>query len=111
MKPWRVRVAAPARADLRAVIAWTRREFGPVQARRYRMAVEAALASLGERGPMLAGSRPAHPSRPELRRFRLSGRGRHALIYREAPARTVIVLRVLHDAMDLARHMPPPDAP
>jgi toxin ParE1/3/4 len=34
-------------------------------------------------------------------------RGRHFIMYRAASGNVIEVVRILHDAMDLARHIPP----
>ena len=36
-------------------------------------------------------------------------RGRHFLLYTVAPGRIVEILRILHDNMDLQRHLPSAD--
>jgi plasmid stabilization system protein ParE len=34
------------------------------------------------------------------------GAPRHMLVYRTIPPETVVILRVLHDSMDMVRHLP-----
>lgn len=46
---------------------------------------------------------------PGLRLLHAGGRGRHVLLFRPAGDNVIMVLRILHDAMDLARHIPPRD--
>jgi toxin ParE1/3/4 len=103
---WRIRITRRAEADIDAALAWTREEFGVVQEARYRATIEAAIGRL-VRGPEAPGSRPVHPARPDLRRLHLPRPARRVLIYREAPDGWILVLRILHDSMDLARHLPP----
>lgn len=110
MARWRVIVTAPAEADAREALRWTRREFGTTQAKRYREAIAAAVRAL-RTGPSPTGSSPLHPSRPALRKLHLGARARHFLVYREAPGQVLLVLRILHDSVDLARHLPPAEAP
>ena len=106
MPRWQVVVTDPARGDIRAALHRTRDEFGTGQAERYRAAIRAALQRL-RAGPSVPGSRPVHPSRPGLRKLHLSGRARHVLIFRQGEGHVLFVVRVLHDAMDVIRHLPP----
>lgn len=101
-------VTAEANADLRSILLWTLRRFGTAQHRLYRDAVRAALGLLRD-GPEPVGSRPADPANPTLRRLAIGPRGRHLLVFRQAPSGTVVVLRVLRTAMDLPRHLPERD--
>jgi toxin ParE1/3/4 len=43
---------------------------------------------------------------PGLRSLHVGGRGRHVLFFRPADENIIVVLRILHDAMDVARHIP-----
>ena len=88
MARWSVAVAIQARIDIQGVLDWTARNFGMPQRRQYRAAIQAALLRLRE-GPDLPGSRLLH-----------------LLIYEAGPDRRITVLRVLHDTMDLPRHLP-----
>jgi toxin ParE1/3/4 len=112
VKPrWRVVLGALAERDFAAIIAWTAERFGERQADVYRETLVAAMRAL-EDGPTIAGAR----SRAEIRRAlmslhvaRGSRRGRHFIMFRAVEggeARTIEVVRVLHDAMDLERHIP-----
>ena len=105
---WRLRLAAQARADIREAIAWSRGNFGAMQADRYLLAIQATTATLRQ-APLGARTRARDDLAPGLRvlHMRRAGhRGRHLLIYRVAEPDTVTVLRVLHDAMDPVRHLP-----
>ena len=80
----------------------------------YRRTLIAALTSLHE-GPILPDSKARDEIQPGLRSLhvaRRGRRGRHFVLYRSDEIGTVDVLRILHDTMDLARHLPPdPSAP
>lgn len=109
---WTVRLTASAEADFRKIVHWSAREFGALQARNYAQTLSLALEALSG-GPGIAGVR----HREDIGRGLLSlhvargGRkGRHFVIFRargEAEGATIEVLRVLHDAMDMPRHVPP----
>ena len=106
-----MRIAGVAEADFEAITAWTLEQFGHMQAGVYAetlsLAVEALVA-----GP----AQPGIKARPEIGRglftlhvARNGRRGRHFVLFRAGanPARRQIdVLRILHDSMDLARHVP-----
>jgi toxin ParE1/3/4 len=49
------------------------------------------------------------PGRRTLHVARGGRRGRHVLVYHAVGERLIEVIRVLHDSMDLARHVPPGD--
>ena len=95
--------------DIREAVAWSRRRFGTLQAERYRLAIQATTETLRQ-APLGAATRARNELAPGLRslHMRRAGQpGRHLLIYRVAEPDIVVVLRLLHDAMDIARHLPP----
>lgn len=105
---WKVRLTAAAEADVRAIFLWTVEHFGVEQARRYRQTIFAALRDLGD-GPEGAGVR----DRVELGRglkslhvARHGRRGRHLILFAAGAEDRIQILRILHDSMDLARHLP-----
>lgn len=110
-RPWKVRLAAAAMADLRNIIHWTGEQFGEKQAMVYKDTIAAALEALTD-GPTTVGVK----RRSEianglftLQVARRGRRGRHFVLFRVAPkgrVRTIEVLRLLHDSMDLERHVP-----
>ena len=106
---WSVRIAATADADFEAIIAWTLEQFGDIQARAYVETIALAMAALAE-GPALPGTK----ARPEIAKqlftlhvARNRRRGRHFILFRaDSNAHRIEVLRILHDSMDLERHVP-----
>jgi toxin ParE1/3/4 len=111
-------LARAARADIVDLLAYTEENFGQVARIRYLRLIEAALLDIAE-DPDRIGS----VARPELGRsirsyhLRFSRehartehgivlRPRHLLLYRFARADLVGVGRVLHDAMEIRRHVP-----
>jgi len=105
---WAVRLSATAEADYDQILRWIEGRFGPAQAASYGDLLAIALARL-ERGPATAGARQRDEIDTGLRTLHMGRRGRHIILFRvgSEPDRTIDVLRILHDAMDLARHVPP----
>ena len=105
---WRVRLSGPAQADLRGIYRWTVGRFGIEQADAYRDLLNTALEAL-QAGPELLGAR----QRPEIASgaytFHIGGRGRHLILFRIGQDRgqpVIAVGRILHEAMDIVRHLP-----
>lgn len=94
---------------MRSIVAWTARNFGIEQAQRYRAMILAALRDLGD-GPDAMGARERADIRPNiwsLHVARRRRRGRHVIIFTASEdSRQIRVVRILHDSMDLARHLP-----
>ena len=111
---WTVRLTAAAEADFEEILRWTMDQFGDAQARIYAETLSAALNDLAA-GPTVVGAKKRDDILKGLFTLHVArdGRkGRHFVMFRvgRAPNREVIeVLRVLHDAMDLQRHLPPTD--
>jgi toxin ParE1/3/4 len=114
----RYRLTDAAQADVINILAWTHEQFGEAARLRYEGLIVAALRDVATQP-----NRPGSIARPELgagvrsRHLRLSRdhaatgadvvrRPRHFLLYRFEPA-LLVVGRVLHDAMELARHLEP----
>jgi toxin ParE1/3/4 len=105
---WTIRLTAAAEADVRAIFVWTVEHFGVEQARRYRATILAAFRDL-DKGPDAEGVR----DRAELGRglkslhvARHGRRGRHLILFTAGIENRIQILRILHDSMDLARHLP-----
>jgi toxin ParE1/3/4 len=112
-RQWRVRLGAVAEVDFANILKWTTETFGARQAAIYRDTLVQAIGALTN-GPDAAGSRTRNEIMPGLRTLhvaRLGRRGRHFLVYRAVEGRTIEIGRILHDQMDLKRHLPlPPGA-
>lgn len=108
---WRVRLAAAAEADFQEVVAWTTARFGRVQARVYARTLMATLDELTE-GPSAVGVTARDDIADgilTLHAARSGRRGRHLVVFRvgrDKDGELIDVLRILHDAMDLPRHIP-----
>jgi toxin ParE1/3/4 len=106
---WRIRLGTEAEKDFVRILKYTRDTFGRRQVDVYRTTLLDALAAL-DAGPDVPESIRREDIRPNLRTLhvaRLGRRGRHFIMYRAAQDHVIEVVRILHDAMDLARHLPP----
>lgn len=114
----RYRLSDAAQVDVINILAWTHEQFGEAARLRYESLIVAALRDVATQP-----DRPGSIARPELgagvRSWHLQlsrdhvaagaevvRRPRHFLVYRFEPA-LLVVGRVLHDAMELARHLEP----
>jgi toxin ParE1/3/4 len=112
---WSVRLTATAEADFEAIIAWTREQFGDIQARAYAGTLAMAMGALTE-GLALPGVKARSEIGKQLFTLRIARKGRkgrHFILFRADTGpnrRRIDVLRILHDSMDLERHVPDEDA-
>jgi len=107
-----------AEEDIAAILAWTDEHFGRAARRRYEALLVQAILDVAA-----DPERPGATTRPEIAadartyhlwhsRRRVSARvgrvqtPRHFLLFRVAGER-IEIGRVLHDSMDLPRHLPP----
>jgi len=107
---WRVRIGAVAELDFANIIAWTDENLGSRQARIYRDTLLRAIGELAN-GPDVVGSKARDEVMPGLRTLHVARhgrRGRHFLLFRAVEGRIIEIGRILHDQMDLARHLPFP---
>jgi toxin ParE1/3/4 len=106
-RTWRVRLGAAAELDFGNILKWTTENFGARQAGIYRETLLQAIAELAA-GPDTKGARVRDEIMRGLRTLHVARhgrRGRHFLMYR-AEKRTIEIVRILHDAMELSRHLP-----
>ncbi|MBV8753818.1 MAG: type II toxin-antitoxin system RelE/ParE family toxin [Hyphomicrobiales bacterium] len=104
---WRVRLGAHAERDLLSILHWTAENFGAQQAKNYRTTLVQSMHELAV-GPDVPGAR----KRDELGKglytlhvARHGRRGRHLLLFRAEAKRNIEIVRILHDSMDLRRHL------
>ena len=105
---WRVRLGAAAEVDFANILRWTTENFGARQSRVYRDTLVQAIGELSD-GPDVAGSKTRDEIMAGLRALHVARHGRrgsHFLMYRAAPNSTVEIVRILHERMDLWRHVP-----
>ncbi|MFT3728544.1 MAG: type II toxin-antitoxin system RelE/ParE family toxin [Terricaulis sp.] len=101
-----VALALAAQTDLDNIAAWTAKNFGPTQAETY---IEAILDTIDEltapTSPLRSFARDEIATGVRTLHMRKRGRrGRHFLLYSET-AYEVRIQRVLHDSMELSRHL------
>ncbi|OHC76378.1 MAG: hypothetical protein A3G18_07175 [Rhodospirillales bacterium RIFCSPLOWO2_12_FULL_58_28] len=108
---WKVRLSEAAQRDFDGIFLRTAEHFGIGQARLYRGMILDALRALRD-GPAIIGA-GNHPELPQgvktLHIARKSKRGRHFIVFDASTAGRIRVLRILHDAMDMSRHIEPGD--
>lgn len=112
-----VRLARAAAVDIEILLSRSEAEFGTDARQRYQRLVRCALGLLGSHAAGVAHRDDLQPNLHTFhlalarRKARLQGptvsRPRHFLVWRFADEETIEVVRVLHDAMDLPRHLPP----
>ncbi len=108
---WTIRLAAAAEKDFREILRWTVENFGRGQARTYARTLSNALHDLAL-GPAIMGTRRREDiglGIHTLHVARKGRKGRHFVVFRVASSRSeqvIDVLRLLHDSMDLPRHLP-----
>lgn len=111
---WHVRLGATAQADYQDILQWTVDQFGIDQARTYAETLTVALEDLCA-GPDILGVMARDEIGPKhytLHVARKGRKGRHFVLFQvgQAAEENVIdVLRILHDSMDLQRHLPTDD--
>lgn len=107
---WRVRLAAIAQEDYQDILQWTVDQFGLVQARTYADTLATALEDLCT-GPDIIGVKARSEIGPNLYTLhvaRKGRKGRHFVIFQAGHTQgenVIDVLRILHDSMDLKRHL------
>lgn len=107
---WRILLSDEAEKDFLRILKYTADTFGEQQFVVYRSILLEALRSL-EVGPTLPGSIARDEVRANIRSLHVSRRGRrgrHFILYRANDGGNMIeIVRILHDSMDFARHVPP----
>jgi len=103
----RLVVGRLAESDLTNLAVWTAENFGTRQAEVY---VDALLAAIDELvlDPFIARSKARDELAPGMRSLHMAKRGRrgrHLILYL-VNERSITIVRILHDSMELARHMP-----
>lgn len=109
-KKLKVILGARAEQDLANIATWTVENFGPRQADAYIDAILDAADELSSpsapvrskaRDEIAPGLRTLHMAQP-------GRRGRHLILYRTNDG-DVIILRFLHDSMEVSAHLPDAD--
>lgn len=109
--PWHVRLTSAAETDFAQIQRWTADQFGDAQSEIYSETVTVTLDSLREQGTRAIGVKQRDDLGKGVWTLHVAHhgrRGRHFLAFRiEAGSRekNIQVLRILHDSMDLKRHL------
>ena len=104
---WTLRLSVQAEQDISDILAWTDSHFGEQQARVYVETLGLALEVLID-GPDALGVKPREDIASGvcvLHVARNGRKGRHFIVFRVSGENIIDVLRVLHDSMDLGRHV------
>lgn len=105
---WVVRLALQAEQDYFDILRWTSENFGARQAEIYAETLLFALDALKD-GPEILGVKAHNEIESGIRSLHVArnGRkGRHFVVFRVGGEYLIDVLRLLHDSMDLTRHIP-----
>ena len=105
---WRIRLSTAAAVDFKGILLWTRTRFGEEQAVTYERALTETLGSLAE-GPTAPGAKARFDIGPGVHTLhvsRIRRRARHVVLFRVVDEHRVEIIRILHDSMDLASHLP-----
>lgn len=117
-RPLRIVLAPSAQRDILEALIWSHDRFGVRAATRYRELLKQALRDIAA-DPERPGSREMRNLARGVRTYHLSfsrdrvrnqfgmvRNPRHFLVYRRRGKTVIDVVRVLHDARDLDRHLP-----
>ena len=104
---WTVRLGRQAEQDYVEILQWTIKTFGEGQASTYAETMSRAIEALAD-GPDVLGARARDDIEPGIWTLHVARQGcagRHFVVFRVAEP-DIDVLRLLHDSMDLPRHLP-----
>ena len=109
---WKVLLSDQAELDLLEITIWTVEKFGDRQADEYAETISLAVEALHD-GPEILGVKQRDDIGLGICTFHVArnGRkGRQFVVFKSSAPYQIEVLRLLHDSMDLARHLPLSDA-
>ncbi|WP_369986942.1 type II toxin-antitoxin system RelE/ParE family toxin [Pseudomonas xanthosomatis] len=112
-----LRISQQARSDIVDILRYSETRFGEHARRRYQHLLQATLRAITQ-NPERVGSMARDELAPGLRSLHLfhcrsavagakSLRPRHMIFYRSGPDEIIEIVRILHDGMELALHLPP----
>lgn len=105
---WTVRLVAVSERDYQEVIKRSAQDFGPLQAEVYAETLGLAIDALREKGPKTIGVKEREEIGPgifTLHAAKHKRKASHFLVFRVLEIRTIEILRILHERMDLASHI------
>jgi toxin ParE1/3/4 len=94
-----LRLTRAARADLREIYAYTYVEWGKQQADSYLDGLEQAMDRVAKGSATIRPLQSKHPNTLKLKQ------GRHLIVLRETGYEQILVVRVLHERMDIDAHL------
>jgi toxin ParE1/3/4 len=105
---YKVTFSPSAVADVDDIYAWTGAHFGLMQAEKYLELIELSVDEIAVRpdGPLTRRHPGMHPDARTLHLARTGLHAKHFLLFRHTEDGEIEVGRLLHDAMDLAEHLP-----
>lgn len=89
-----------ARNDLKSIFTYSIRKWGLAQARRYSDQLNAHVQKIAHSAAFI---KPVNNSERSLMQ---SATGRHLIIFEQSDEQ-ILIVRVLHEAMDIPRHISP----
>jgi toxin ParE1/3/4 len=111
-------LAPAAERDIESILLWTQERFGEQARLRYEKLLSQAILDIAEDPERLGAQRRTdigegvrtyhliHSRNRAAERVDRVGQPRHFLLYRSGDEGSVKIARVLHDSMDLPRHLP-----
>ena len=105
---WQVRLASQAEQDLLDIILWTAENFGTKQAEHYAETISLAIEASHDGSDILGAKMRDEPGTGirTLHVARQGRKGRHFVAFSVSEGHVINILRLLHDSMDLAIHLP-----
>ena len=94
-----LKLTRAARADLREIYAYTYVEWGEQQADSYLDCLEQAMDRVAKGSATIRPLQSKHPNRRKLKQ------GRHLIVLQETADDQILVVRVLHERMDIDAHL------
>lgn len=101
---WTIVLGETAERDFSEIIDWTTEKFGVRQAERYADLILATIDGIAS-NPNSNRSRARDEIGGSYRTVHLARPGRHFILYRLEEPATVMIVRILHDSMELSRHV------
>jgi toxin ParE1/3/4 len=104
-----LRFSTKAVRDISEVLDFTVQQFGEKQRGIYQQIVRDALEELAAdpENPRSKRRPEIHPDARTMHLARRGKRARHLFLYRIKNSRFVDIARLLHDSMEIRRHLPP----
>jgi toxin ParE1/3/4 len=109
---WIIRQVEAADIDYTEVLQRTARDFGAIQAGIYAETLDCAIDALGADGTATIGVKERDEIGAgifSLHAARLGRKASHFIVFRVVEHNIIEILRILHERMDLARHISIPE--